>query len=87
MSIDLEQHLRLKKAVEEFKRKVAKDEGARDQILKRLKKEFGCETLEEIESELRKREKEKERIEKEYNEEIGKLKKQEWFKLVGESDE
>jgi DNA repair ATPase RecN len=50
----LKQYNQIKRQVEEAQKKADQAEGALNQIMKQLKTEFGCKTLEEAEAKLRK---------------------------------
>lgn len=86
MSIDLEKHLALKKAVDNFTKQKARDEGARDQIIKRLQKDFGCKSIEEAKEHIKDKDTEIEEMTDEYEKEMVKLKKSEWFKEIDDGD-
>lgn len=51
--MSLDGYMELKKKVEQAQQRADKAEGALDQIMKRLKNEFDCNSLEEAESKLK----------------------------------
>ena len=56
---NLDKYVRLKKQVENAQQKVSQAEGALGEIMKQLKKEFGCDTLKEAKRKLKQLEKQK----------------------------
>lgn len=47
--MNLKQYQQLKDRVDTLRQNVARAEGVRDELLKRLRREYGCETVEEAE--------------------------------------
>lgn len=52
MSINLEEYNRIKKAADDRRKEVDQAEGAYNQLLKDLKEEFGCDSIEAAEAKL-----------------------------------
>lgn len=50
--IDIEQYNRIKKKADQARADVQRAEGALDQVMKNLKDDFGCSTIEEAEAKL-----------------------------------
>ncbi len=50
---NLDEYIKLKKQVETAQQKVSQAEGALGEIMKQLKKEFGCDTLKEAKRKLK----------------------------------
>ena len=73
MAIDLDQYSRLKKRIDEKQREKDRSEGALQQTLEQLKKDFNCSSIEKAESLLLKMEKEAKAAEMEYQEELEEL--------------
>lgn len=57
--MDIDRYKKLKADVDRSRRDADRAEGAFNQLMARLKKEFGCDTLEQAEVELAKRKKER----------------------------
>ena len=55
----LDKYLLLKRRVETAQQQVSKAEGALGEVMKQLKKEFGCDTLKEAKKKLKQLEKQK----------------------------
>jgi len=62
----LKKYMGLKKKVERAQQEADKAEGALEQVMKQLKKEFGCSTLEEAKKKLKVLEKQKQKAEKDF---------------------
>lgn len=73
--MNLQQILALKNKVESLRRKADEMKGAQDQLQKQLKKDYGCETVEDARKLLRKMKKEQEKLEKQYEEEMNRFHK------------
>jgi hypothetical protein len=63
-----DEYLKLKKKADAAQKKADKAQGAYDQILKQLKDEFGCSSLEEAQLLLKKMKKKEKKIVKEFDE-------------------
>lgn len=59
--------LELKEQVEAAQQKADKAEGALEEVLKQLKRDFGCATIEAAQKKLKQLNKEKEKLEEEFN--------------------
>lgn len=73
--MNLNQFLALKNKVESLRRKADEAKGARDQLQKQLQNDYGCGTLDEAKKLLIQLNKEKEKLEKEYEEGMAEFKK------------
>jgi hypothetical protein len=71
----LKQYLALKKQVRKHNRKIAQLEGAQAELLKRLKKEFGCSSYKEGKELLKRLEKEQRKRQREFAAELKKFKR------------
>lgn len=67
--MNLNKYLRMKEKIESLQREADKAEGAAEQSLKRLQKDFGCKSLEEAKRLIEEREEEQRKLEKEYEKE------------------
>ena len=72
----LNKYLKIKKQVERDQQKADKAEGALNQIMKQLKDEFNCSTLEEAERMLKKMKKKSKELQKQFEEAIEKYEKE-----------
>lgn len=70
MSIDLDEYQSLKRKSEKAKADFARAEGALGQQMKKLKDDFDCASVEAAEKLLKSLEKEEEKAEQKYNEEL-----------------
>jgi len=73
--------LALKKRVEQAQQEASKATGALEAGMARLKKEFGCDTLEEAQSKLRRMTKETEKAQAEFEEAFSAFQKEHGAKL------
>jgi hypothetical protein len=70
---NLNKYLRIKERVELSQQKIAKAEGALDEMMKQLKKEFGCKTLQEAKEKLKQSKKQKRILGKKFEKAIEKF--------------
>ena len=77
MSSTLKRYMELKKRVEQAQQEVSKAEGALEQIMKQLKKDFGCATLEIAKRKLELLEKQSQKAKTEFEDAVDKF-EQKW---------
>ncbi len=70
MTIDLNEYQTLQRKSEKSKSDVARAEGALEQQMKKLKNDFGCESIEDAESLLGTLEEQEEKAERQYEKEL-----------------
>lgn len=68
----LKEYLLIKKEAEDAQQQADKAEGALEEVMKRLKDEFGCSTLEAAEKEMEKRKKEETKTNKAFKKAVDK---------------
>lgn len=68
MAIDVKRYQHLKQEAEELQRQADRAHGALDGVMKQLKEEFDCDTLEEAEERQKELQKEAKKAEKTFNE-------------------
>lgn len=73
--MNLDEYAQLKKRVTKTRREADKAQGALDSLMVRLKKEFGCSTIEEAEHLLVKLQREKDQAEKEFERAVSRFQK------------
>lgn len=66
----LQKYLQLKKKVDQSQQEADKAEGALEQVIKQLKKEFGCTTLEEAKKKLKILERQQQKAETEFGDAV-----------------
>lgn len=76
MTIDLDRFNKLVKERDQAARDKERAKGAAESILARLKKEHSCETIEEAEAEANKAEKQANKLEGEFEEELEKIERE-----------
>lgn len=73
---DLSQELlELQQEIEEAQQEINKAQGAYEQILKQIKKDFACKNLEQVDNLLEKLRSQERRLKQEYETELNKFKK------------
>ncbi len=82
--MNIQQHLALKTKVEEWQRTAQKAEGAKEQLLERLKNDISCSTVASAKKFRDALQLEVEQIEKKYQAELDKL-EPEWLEKMGDS--
>lgn len=75
----LQKYMDLKKSVKEAERKANQAEGALQQVTKQLKKEFGCTSLEAAERKLKLLEKQKQKADIEFENDVAEF-EEDWGK-------
>jgi predicted nucleic acid-binding Zn-ribbon protein len=75
--------LKMKKKIDDSKIEVAQIEGSQKELMKSLKEQFGCNSIEEAEKKLEELEKETDTLEKEIDSEYKQLEKE--LKAIEES--
>ena len=70
---NLDKYLKLKKKVELAQQQADQAKGALQEIMKQLKKEFGCNTLQEAKKKLKQLERQKKSSKKEFDEAVEKF--------------
>ena len=73
MSIDVKRYEELKSDVEEAQQKVQRAKGSIDELMKRLKQEFGCNTVAEAEKKLVQLKKQSDTLEAEFDKKMKKF--------------
>ena len=81
MAIDVEKYQKLKQRAEKAKADVARAEGVLEEQKRKLKSEFGVDTLEDAEKLFEQLQKESQEAETKYNEEMVKF-EEKWGKLL-----
>lgn len=76
-------YLKLKKKVDELRREADEAAGARNQIMKELKKTYGVETIDEAKRLLRKLEKKEKRLQREFDEALSEF-EEKWKDKLGD---
>lgn len=75
MPIDLDQYRRLKRQADDAKAEVDRAEGALSQLMKKLKEDFDCDTLDAAKSLLKQKTAERDEVEQKYNQELASFQK------------
>jgi len=78
MAVDLKEYVQLKKRVDQAKQKADKAVGALEQIMKQLKKNFGCNSLQEAEKKSKSLQKQAITSKKEFDEALEEF-EEKWY--------
>jgi len=71
----VKEYIDLKRKIETTQQSIDKAKGALEQLLKNLKQDFNCETVEEAEEKLKTLQEEQLKLEEQFNEELKNFKK------------
>ncbi len=81
----LKKYMRLKKDVETAQRRADQAQGALDQLMKTLEKDFGCDTLKEAKTKLKSLQKQEEKVRGEFETAVEEF-EEKWEEQLQESE-